>query len=172
MAITQTLPATERDIFLKAFEREFQTTMRVLKAYPSDKLDLAADTLRSARDIMTMFVGEQAVADMAMNGNIDFSGDSAPPGSLDEIITAFEAMFRANIDRVRNLSDEAYNATVIFPTGPGTGAQLRVADVLWLTLYDMVHHRGQISVYLRLAGGKVPSIYGPSADQTESVFLI
>jgi len=38
--------------------------------------------------------------------------------------------------------------------------------VLWAVLMDQVHHRGQLSVYTRLAGGKVPSIYGPSGDET------
>jgi uncharacterized damage-inducible protein DinB len=36
---------------------------------------------------------------------------------------------------------------------------------LWFILHDQIHHRGQFSVYLRIAGGKVPSIYGPSADE-------
>jgi hypothetical protein len=172
MSMAQTLPAAEKDVFLKAYEREFQTTLRVLNAYPKDKLDLTGDGLRSAREIAALFIGEQAVADMAMNGNIDFSAEPSPPAWMDDIITTYEALFRKNVERVRSLSDDAYNSTVMFPTGPGTGAQLRTADVLWLTLYDMVHHRGQLSVYLRLAGGKVPSIYGPSADETERVFLI
>lgn len=40
-----------------------------------------------------------------------------------------------------------------------------VSEVLWLMLMDSVNHRGQFSVYLRMVGGKVPSIYGPSADE-------
>lgn len=166
------MAATEKDVFLKAYERECNTTMRVLNAYPKNKLDLKGDTLRTAREIAFLFVGEQAVADMAMNGRIEFSGEPPTPNSMDEIIGMFQGMFRKNIERVRALSPDAYNASVVFPTGSGTGAPMRTADVLWLTLYDMVHHRGQLSVYLRLAGGKVPSIYGPSADETEKVYLV
>jgi len=36
---------------------------------------------------------------------------------------------------------------------------------MWFMLLDSIHHRGQLSVYVRMAGGKVPSIYGPSADE-------
>ncbi len=36
---------------------------------------------------------------------------------------------------------------------------------LWMLLCDQIHHRGQFSIYLRMAGGKVPSIYGPTADE-------
>jgi uncharacterized damage-inducible protein DinB len=42
---------------------------------------------------------------------------------------------------------------------------VRRQDFLWMMLNDMIHHRGQFSVYLRMAGGKVPSIYGPSKDE-------
>ncbi len=166
------MAALEKDIFLKAYERECNTTMRVLNAYPNDQLDLKGDTLRTAREIAFQFVGEQAVAEMAMSGTIDFSGEPPTPGSMDEIAGMFQAMFKKNIERVRALSDREYNSSVVFPTGAGTGIPMRKADVLWLTLYDMVHHRGQLSVYVRLAGGKVPSIYGPSADETERIFLV
>jgi uncharacterized damage-inducible protein DinB len=43
--------------------------------------------------------------------------------------------------------------------------EFRVIDFLWFIFLDSIHHRGQMSVYLRCAGGKVPSIYGPSADE-------
>jgi len=39
-----------------------------------------------------------------------------------------------------------------------------VGGLLWIALFDVVHHRGQLSTYIRPMGGKVPSIYGPSAD--------
>jgi len=55
--------------------------------------------------------------------------------------------------------------TVKFVTGPKKMSDLRRLDVLWFLLNDQIHHRGQLSVYLRMAGGKVPSIYGPSGDE-------
>jgi len=69
---------------------------------------------------------------------------------------------------VRKVDDAHLNTTVKFITGPKRMSDLRRLDVLWLLLNDMIHHRGQFSVYLRMAGGKVPAIYGPSADETWS----
>jgi uncharacterized damage-inducible protein DinB len=43
--------------------------------------------------------------------------------------------------------------------------KLRKGDILWMFLYDQIHHRGQLSIYNRMVGAKVPSIYGPSADE-------
>ena len=57
------------------------------------------------------------------------------------------------------------NKTVKFFVAPKQMGDLRKMDVLWYMLMDSVHHRGQFSVYLRMADGKVPSIYGPSADE-------
>jgi uncharacterized damage-inducible protein DinB len=68
-------------------------------------------------------------------------------------------------DRVRKVDDAQLNTTVKFVTGPKQMSDLRRMDVLWFLLNDTIHHRGQFSVYLRMAGGKVPAIYGPSADE-------
>ena len=68
--------------------------------------------------------------------------------------------------KVSKLSDDQLNKTIQFPIGPGKMGDFRVAEVLWMTVQDQIHHRGQFSVYLRLAGAKVPSIYGPTADET------
>ena len=46
--------------------------------------------------------------------------------------------------------------------------QSTVDDLFWGFLFDMIHHRGQLSTYIRPMGGKVPSIYGPSADDAGS----
>ena len=42
--------------------------------------------------------------------------------------------------------------------------QAPLGGMIWSTLFDLIHHRGQLSTYIRPMGGKVPSIYGPSAD--------
>ena len=61
--------------------------------------------------------------------------------------------------------DDVSRVTVKFFVAPKQMADLRKMDVLWFMLMDCVHHRGQFSVYLRMADGKVPSIYGPSGDE-------
>jgi len=57
------------------------------------------------------------------------------------------------------------NEEIDWMVGAGEFAKVRRGDILWMALHDMIHHRGQLSVYIRIAGGKVPSIYGPSADE-------
>ncbi len=158
---------SEKEMFLQTWDREFQTTMKVLKAYPANKLDFKPhERSRSAGELAWVFVGEQAVVDMAVKGQIDMSGEMPKhPATMQEIIAAFEKMYKENVGKVKNLSEADFNSLVKFPIGPKQMADLRKADVLWITVMDQVHHRGQLSVYVRMAGGKVPSIYGPTADE-------
>ena len=158
---------SEKEMFLQAWEREFQTTLKVLNAYPSDKLDLKpAEKSKSASDLACVFTGEQGIVDMVIKGKIDFSGPQPPaPKTMGEIITAYENAVKTNIQRVKAMSDADYNSMIGWFVAPKTPGNVRKADVLWMTLNDMIHHRGQLSVYLRIAGGKLPSIYGPTADE-------
>lgn len=148
-------------------EREVNTTVRVLKSYPSEKLEMKpAEKLKAARDLAWVFASEQAIIDMIIKGKVDFSGPQpSAPKSIDEIISGFQAAVKANTEKLKLMSDTDYNSMMSWFVGPKTPGSMRKADVLWMMLMDMIHHRGQFSVYLRLAGAKVPSIYGPTADE-------
>lgn len=52
-----------------------------------------------------------------------------------------------------------------FFVAPKTMGDIPLMEFLWYSLFDHIHHRGQLSVYLRMVG-KVPSIYGPSGDES------
>ena len=159
---------TEKDMFLQTFERECQTTLKILRAYPPGEGELKPhERSKPARELAWIFTLEQiAVADAAIKGQLDFSQQRpSPPPMFTEVIPAFERAARDTATRVAQLSDDELNQTMKFPSGPGTMGDFRRIDVLWLSLMDQVHHRGQLSVYLRMSGAKVPSIYGPSADE-------
>jgi uncharacterized damage-inducible protein DinB len=157
----------EKDQFLKNWEREYQVTTKVLQAYPTDKMAYRPhERSRSAQELAWAFVGEEAVMDSIIKGAIDFSAAQQPaPSSLDEILAAYQKVHKQMFDQVKNMSEQDYQSEMQFPVGPNQMGNFRRADVLWILLMDAIHHRGQFSVYLRLAGGKVPSIYGPSADE-------
>ena len=157
---------TEKEQFLTAVAREFPTTMRVLKAYPAGKGDLKPHAKsKSARELAWNFVTEEKACDMALDGAIEFAKMPPPPGTLPEVISTYEKAHAALIERLQRTPDAELNKTIKFLTGPKQMGDLRKMDVLWSMLMDCVHHRGQFSVYLRMADGKVPSIYGPTADE-------
>jgi uncharacterized damage-inducible protein DinB len=63
------------------------------------------------------------------------------------------------------MRDDELLRTVKFPIAPRTMGDVPTIQFLWFILCDAIHHRGQFSIYLRMADGKVPSIYGPSLDE-------
>ncbi|MGH7539010.1 MAG: DinB family protein [Gemmatimonadales bacterium] len=158
---------TEKDQFLGTLEREIPKTLKLLKAYPAAKGDLRPhERSKSAKELAWVFVAEGFLADSALQGSIDLTKSTPPPpATMADVITAFEKSSREMVDKVKLTPEGDLNKLMKFPTGPNQMGDLRRMDVLWTTVMDQVHHRGQFSVYLRMAGGKVPSIYGPSADE-------
>jgi uncharacterized damage-inducible protein DinB len=158
---------SEKEMFLNVWKMEFEITKKILKAYPVEHADLKPGAKgRTAKELIGVFVGEQFVAEGAMNGKIDMSGAGMKlPDSIPDIISHYESNFARLYEKAKNMSDAQWNADVEFPAGPGKMGKFRAADVLWITVHDMIHHRGQLSIYFRIAGAKLPSIYGPSADE-------
>ena len=157
---------TEKEQFLSTMGREFPTTLRVLKAYPAGKGDLKPHAkCKSARELAWNFVTEEKVCEMALDGAIEYAKMPPTPGTLPEVISSYETAHAALMERLKRTPDAELNKTVKFFTGPKQMGDVRKMDILWMTLMDGVHHRGQMSVYLRLADAKVPSIYGPTADE-------
>jgi len=159
---------SEKQAFLNAWEREAATTLKVLRAYPGGKEDLKpAASCRSAKDLAWTFVFEGVAGSQAVQGEMKFPPPNMPPmpTTWQGMVTEVEKALQVMSDKVRKVDDAQLNTTVKFMTGPKQHSDLRRLDVLWFLLNDQIHHRGQFSVYLRIAGGKVPSIYGPSADE-------
>lgn len=84
----------------------------------------------------------------------------AMPGTVREIVEAYERQSADMPRRWAELPDEKWNGTLEF-----FGNQRPASPMAWSFLFDIVHHRGQITTYLRPMGAKVPQIYGPSGDE-------
>jgi len=157
------------DAFADAYERELATTARVLRAYPDDQRDLRpSERLKSARELAALLVGEQGLLLTALTTGFDWSRPMkppAPPDTMGEMADALEATGRKVVDLVRSTPREQLPPTVSFFTGPKQLGDIPTPQFCWFLLHDQIHHRGQFSVYLRMAGGRVPSIYGPTADE-------
>jgi uncharacterized damage-inducible protein DinB len=92
-------------------------------------------------------------------------GFPAAPASWEEVLDAFNATHDEIVAPLSDPRNGALDGTATFFSGPKQTADFPTAGFLWFMLMDQVHHRGQLSVYVRMAGGKVPSIYGLSADE-------
>ncbi len=155
------------DFFATRFEMEIPAFGRVLRALPGDRLDYRPHERSTPAGALAWQIATEAegLATLFDNGVIDYNVQPAP-ATVEEIASAFERSARTVVQRARTTTDELW-------TGPGRFLyngqpvwEAPAADLAWGFLFDLVHHRGQLSAYLRPMGGKVPSIYGPSGDDT------
>jgi uncharacterized damage-inducible protein DinB len=166
----QTTMPSPKEQYLREYEREHGVTMKVLRAYPADKLELRpSPKCKTARELAWTFVAERGFGTKALNNDFAKSGPAAtppsPPQNWNDLLNAVEKAHKDFGQLVHSLSDDKMVETVKFFTGPKQLSDVRRIDICWFLLSDEIHHRGQFSVYLRMADGKVPSIYGPSADE-------
>jgi uncharacterized damage-inducible protein DinB len=158
---------SEKEQFLMTWDRECATTIKLLKAYPLDRQDYRPnEKIKTAKELAWLFTSEAKVAmPGAIVGNIDFSKMEKPPETMKEAVEEFEKLSKEVNHQVKKTADDELNKTMKFYVAPKTMGDVRRMDMLWMFLMDQIHHRGQFSIYLRLVGAKVPSIYGPSADE-------
>ena len=158
---------TEKDQFIEAWTREYATSLKLLRAYPKGKDEFRpAEKSRNARELAWIFMMEEKVIEAISAGELTFMNPPpAPAVPVGEIVSMFEKSHQEVLGKVRAMPAGRLDQTVQFPVGPKQKADVRVGQVFWMMLMDSIHHRGQLSVYLRLVGAKVPSIYGPTADE-------
>jgi uncharacterized damage-inducible protein DinB len=139
--------------------------INVLKAIPEEKSAYRPDPkARTAAELAhVLAVEEAALVSLARNGVVEWK-DTAPPGRIEESVAAFERASSELNALMESMDDAAWERKVQFRMGEGGVWEDSLAQMVWGFLFDEIHHRGQLSTYLRPMGGKVPSIYGPSAD--------
>jgi len=115
---------------------------------------------RTAHEIAWQIVCEEKMIIEALeNGKMEWA-PSPTPGTMKEVVDAYAAHSETLADRWNALPAERWEGTVEF-----FGRERPAAPMAWGFLFDIVHHRGQITTYLRPMGSTVPQIYGPSGDE-------
>jgi uncharacterized damage-inducible protein DinB len=159
-----------KDAFLRTYDEETARTMRLLRAYPADKLDLRPHAMsKTARELAWVFVAESMLGGKIWRDEfakgVPAGKPPSAPESWNEVLSAVEKAQKEFGDIVRKASEDDLRVKVHFLVGPKKMGEMTRMDMLWFLLHDQIHHRGQLSIYTRMAGGKVPSIYGPTADE-------
>jgi uncharacterized damage-inducible protein DinB len=158
----------ELETILKEFRAEVPATRRVLERVPGDKLGWKPHTKsRSLGELATHIAGIAGMAERIATTD-EFAPGSASPLKLitaEEIRERFEQNVRGADEALSNLSDEAANGKwrLVFQ-GKEIFSKPRVEALRSNVLNHLYHHRGQMSVYLRLLDVAVPAVYGPTAD--------
>jgi uncharacterized damage-inducible protein DinB len=153
---------------LPAVHNEHRTTRTVIEAIPTDKGDYRPDpAAKSAVELAWHIVAaDQRFLSGIAAGQFDFNPIHQPETLRSSLGIAewYAQSFAQNVERLAKMTGEQLVNMVDF-----RGIfQLPAVAFLEVAIRHAVHHRGQLSTYLRPMGGKVPAIYGESYDSAEA----
>lgn len=163
-----------RDSLLPEFDYEMATTRKTLERVPEDKVDWKPHTSSMAMGRLAGHIAEMAgfVGATFQGDSFDFRAPGAPPmeptvmKSRKQLLEIFDKNVAAAHAAIAKASDEELHKTWTLLNGGKTFFSMPRIDVLRsMILNHIIHHRGQLSVYLRMNQVPVPSIYGPSGDE-------
>ncbi len=156
---------TNREFFLQQCVSEFPRFEGVLKAVPPNQLEYRPHPKsRSALELIGHLIGhEQDLVELAETGKINHRMQ-VPFKDLDEALQLYRTAHAALEKKLASVDDASWESPGQFLLNGKVAYEFPQRDLAWMLLFDGVHHRGQLSTYLRPMGGKVPPIYGPSGD--------
>ncbi len=159
------------DSFFAELDQEAATTQRVLERVPGDKLGWKPHAKPMSLGQLALHVATipGAVAKFLAGDGLDIGGvnfEAPAATSASELLPALDESIKTAKEVLTSLDDQkAMGTWKLTRDGKELFSAPRVAVARTIMLNHWYHHRGQLSVYLRLLNIPVPSIYGPSADE-------
>jgi uncharacterized damage-inducible protein DinB len=150
----------EKSLFTRFWTDESKTTRNVFARIPEGSQYRPDPKSRTAQEIAWQIVCEETMIIEALeNGTAEWAPPPLP-ATMKEVLEAYEKQSAGMARRWKDLPSARWDGTLEF-----FGSSRPAAPMAWSFLFDIVHHRGQITTYLRPMGSTVPQIYGPSADE-------
>lgn len=156
---------TNREFFLHMCASEYPRFIGVLQATPGGTLDYRPHARsRSAHELVGHLIAHELdLVELLETGSINHRLE-VPFGSVDEAVKIYSDAHASVGPAISALDESDWDQVGRFIINGNVIMEAPRRDLAWMLLMDAIHHRGQLSTYLRPMGGKVPSIYGPSAD--------
>jgi uncharacterized damage-inducible protein DinB len=153
-----------REYYAQCLKSEKKAFINVIKAVPPEKGDYKPhERSTSATDLVWLLAVElEDACKLIEQGDVNYVVRPSP--GIKESLAEYEKHFAALEKRVATLDDAKWDGKARLLMDGKVVWEATLGDMLFGFLLDAIHHRGQLSSYLRPMGAKVPSIYGPSAD--------
>jgi uncharacterized damage-inducible protein DinB len=151
---------SEQALFTQFWLHETRTTRNVLARIPEGSTYRPDPKSRTAHEIAWQIVCEEKmIIDALESGRAEWAPPPMPE-TMNAVLEAYETQSAGMATRWEALPAERWRGQLEF-----FGKQRPASPMAWSFLFDIVHHRGQITTYLRPMGSTVPQIYGPSGDE-------
>ncbi len=157
----------EQASFIATWSQEAQRTLRVLRALPAEQYDFRPDPQGRSIGELAWHLAEMEAhtAASVASGTMDFARKIPGlerPRTVAELASGYERVHAASLAQVQALGPVELERKLASPMG----GQVTVSEVLWdWLLHHVIHHRGQLTLMCRLAGGTPPGIFGPTREE-------
>jgi len=154
------------ETFLKVWDVEAEKTVRVLRALPRDKYDFRPDPGGRSLGELAWHLAEGDAYNSYGVEKGQFAPEVRPPGierpkQVEALAPGYERVHREAAARIRKMAPENLERKIRF----FTGEDLSGGEILWGAIFHNIHHRGQLSLMCRLAGGVSPGVFGPNREE-------
>ena len=156
----------ELERFLATWDREAENTLKLMRALPPSQYDYRPDPGGRSLGELAWHLAE---GDAYMSFGIEngkFAMDVKPPNitrprAVEALAPEYERVHKEAVARIKKLKPEDLDRTIEFFGGP-----MPIREILWtMIISHCVHHRGQLTLVCRLAGGQSPGLYGPNREE-------
>ncbi len=155
----------QKTLFLKFWEKEAPATRKVFSRIPEGSDYRPDPRSRTAREIAWLIVcEEETLVDGLEKGQLGWEERPAP-ATMKEVLAAYDRLHEKLTARLQAIEPARWERKVPFMYQGREVMSEPGYENAWGFLFDIIHHRGQLSTYLRPMGLTVPQIYGPSADE-------
>lgn len=160
------MPIDELQRFLKTWDREAENTLKLLQALPASQYDFRPDQGGRSLGELAWHLAE---GDAYMSFGIErgqFGMDMKPPNlerprQVEALAPGYDRVHKDAVARIKKLTTADLERTI-----PFFGQSWAIRDILWnMIICHSVHHRGQLALMCRLAGGQAPGLYGPNREE-------
>jgi uncharacterized damage-inducible protein DinB len=159
-----------KDAWWKEIEAEAKTTRKCLAKIPAEKFDFKPHPSSMPMGYLLALVAEipKWIAVMIEAGEIDFASfQHDDPKTSEDLLRFFDANMQAVQKAIQQASVQQLDRTFQLKSKGQILLSEKTAEYIGPTINHWVHHRGQLTVYMRICEIPVPSIYGPSGDEKE-----
>lgn len=162
---------SEIDTFRREWDREAKSTARVLESLPEDHYDFRPDPKGRSIGEMAWHLAEIDYYFSHGVSNRDFAMESKTaeierPRAIRELAPRYQRVHEKAVERLKELKESDLDEAIAF----FDGSPMPIRHILWgAILNHLIHHRGQLILMSRMAGGKPPGIYGPNREESDAM---
>ena len=164
------MPTNELETFLDMWDREAENTLKLLSVLPPTQYDFRPDAGGRSLGELAWHLAE---CDAYISYGIErgqFTLDAKPPNiarprTVDGLAPGYQSVHHEAAERIRKLAPADLDRSLPFFGGPRM-----IRSLFWdAILLHGIHHRGQLTLMCRLAGGSAPGLYGPNREETAAL---